>query len=148
MTGLQYEALCRYVISQLYNVPIEKIFSGHLAGMSNRKQKFRHQIDLYWDASDGVLEYKVFANARWRMRPLAVEDVMSLIGVWRDIGAHKAMLITNTGFDIGVIKQAKQKGIAAGGSAGRGFQRAGDDGFGGGGAGSGGDCEGEGAGGV
>jgi hypothetical protein len=81
--------------------------------MSNRRQKLRHQIDLYWTATDGVCEYKVFANAKWMTSGgVPVKHIMELIGVWRDIGAHKAMLITNKGFDIGVRKQAQEKGIA------------------------------------
>jgi len=46
MTGLQYEALCRHAISRIYGVPVDQIHGGHLAGMSNRRQKLRHQIDL------------------------------------------------------------------------------------------------------
>ncbi|HEY8746332.1 MAG TPA: hypothetical protein VIM11_00050 [Tepidisphaeraceae bacterium] len=46
MTGLQYEALCRHAISRIYGMPVDQIHGGHLAGMSNRRQKLRHQIDL------------------------------------------------------------------------------------------------------
>ncbi len=112
MTGLQYEALCRHAISRLYGVPVDQIHGGHLLGVTNRRQKTRHQIDLYWTASDGVCEYKVFANAKWRVDSVDMADVMELIGVWRDIGMHKAMIITNSEFDIGVRKQAEEKGIA------------------------------------
>jgi hypothetical protein len=80
--------------------------------MSNRRQKLRHQIDLYWTTTDGVCEYTVFANAKWSKLPLEMATIMQLIGVWRDIGVHKAMIITNSGFDIGVRKQAEEKGIA------------------------------------
>jgi len=111
MTSVQYEALCRYVISQIYGIPLSEIHGGHLLGMCHRGQKTRHQIDLYWDVFDGTLSYRVFANAKWRTDNVEVMDIMALIGVWRDIGAHKAVLITNTGFDIGVRKQAEEKGI-------------------------------------
>jgi hypothetical protein len=90
MIGLQYEALCRHVISRMYGLPIEKIFSGFVAGAANKRQKLRHQIDLHWDTSDGVLEYTVFANAKWRTEFVKVREIMELIGVWRDMGAHKA----------------------------------------------------------
>src|SRR5579871_2424645 len=112
MTGLQYEALCRHAVSRIYGVPVAEIHGGHVAAVSKRTTKLRHQIDLYWTASDGVCEYKVFANARWRTRKLDMGDMMELLGVWRDIGVHKAMLITNNGFELGVKKQAEDKGIA------------------------------------
>jgi hypothetical protein len=112
LTGWQYEALCRHVISRLYFLPIEKVHSGRVDALANRGQNLKHQIDLYWDVFDGVCEYRVFANAKWRKHSVQVGDLMEVIGVWRDIGAHKAMIITNSGFDTGVIKQAEEKGIA------------------------------------
>jgi hypothetical protein len=80
-------------------------------GVVNRGEETRHQIDLYWDASDGLLEYRVFANAKWRKDKVELPDLMAMMGVWRDIGAHKAVMITNSDFSIGVKKQAKEKGI-------------------------------------
>jgi len=110
--GKRYEGICRHAISRIYRLPIEQIYSGSVAGLSNQWHKLKHQVDLYWEASDGVCTYKVLANAKWRNQTVTLPEMMALIGVWRDIGAHKAMLITNTGFDIGVVEQAKEKGIA------------------------------------
>src|SRR6476646_9855936 len=93
MTSVQYEAVCRHAISRIYGVGLEEIHGGHLLGVTNRRQKTRHQIDLYCDVSDGTFVYRVFANAKWRTDNVEVMDIMALIGVWRDIGAHKAVLI-------------------------------------------------------
>ena len=113
-TSLQFEALCRHAISRLYTLPISEIHTGRLTGASRNRTHTQHQIDLHWTISDGVCNYLLFANAKWKSPQFKVTlpDLMTLVGVWHDIGAHKAMLITNTGFHTGVITQAKEKGIA------------------------------------
>src|SRR5579859_3462722 len=113
-TSLQYEALCRHAISRLYLLPISEIHTGRLTGASRNRTHTQHQIDLHWTVSDGVCNYLLFANAKWHSpyKKVSLPDLMTLVGVWHDIGAHKAMLITNTAFHTGVITQAKEKGIA------------------------------------
>jgi hypothetical protein len=112
MTSWQYEALCRHVIAEEYGISAREIQTGNVKGSSRKGQRLRHQIDLFWTSRDEMCEYQVFANAKWRKRKVQKESLMALIGVWRDIGAHKAMMITNTGYSSGVVRQAKEKGIS------------------------------------
>ena len=114
MTSFQYEALCRHAISRLCKIPINQVHTGYLPGATISPDKTRHQIDLYWTATDGLCQYLCFANAKWRTEPNAVRlhELLTLIAVQQEIKAQKAMMITNTHFTTPVITQAKDKGIA------------------------------------
>jgi len=112
MTPWQYEALCRHAISREYGVPISEIQTGDLEGGTKAKKNIRHQIDLFWTSRDSVCDFVVFANAKWRQNNVSLADLMTLIGVWRDIHAHKAMVITNTGYSASALTRARDKGIA------------------------------------
>ncbi len=85
---------------------------GYLEGGTKAKKNIRHQIDLFWTSRDSVCDFVVFANAKWRQSNVSLADLMTLIGVWRDIHAHKAMVITNTGYSASALTRARDKGIA------------------------------------
>ena len=112
LTCWQYEALCRHALSREYGIPIDDIKTGYLQGPTTTCQNIRHQIDLYWTSHDGVCDFLCIANAKFLKRNVELGDIMTLLGVQRDIHAHKAMMITNTGFSSSALLQAREKGIA------------------------------------
>jgi hypothetical protein len=59
-----------------------------------------------------VCDFLCFANAKFLKRNIELGDIMTLLGVQRDIHAHKAMIITNTGYSAAARLQAQEKGIA------------------------------------
>jgi hypothetical protein len=112
LTAWQYEALCRHALSCEYGVLISNIKTGYLEGATKTDQKVRHQIDLYWTVCDGVCNFLCIANAKYRKNKVSQTEIMTLLGVQRDIHAHKAMMITNTGYSHGALVHAGEKGIA------------------------------------
>ena len=112
LTSWQYEALCRHALSREYAIPIDDIKTGYLQGPTTTCQNIRHQIDLYWTSHDGVCDFLCFANAKFLKINVDLNDIMHLLGVQRDIHAHKAMMITNTGYSSSALLQAREKGIA------------------------------------
>ena len=82
---------------------------GHLQGPSRVS---RHQIDLFWTSTDGVSEFLCIANAKFMKKRVSLKDLMTLLGVQRTVKAHKAMLITNTGYSAACIAQAREDGVA------------------------------------
>src|SRR5579871_5312190 len=109
LTPWQFEALCRHALSREYGIPIASIRTGHLEGPSGSA---RHQIDLYWKSSDGFCEFLCFANAKFRRKNVGLSDVVTLLGVQREIRAHKAMILANTGFSDASVALAKENGVA------------------------------------
>src|SRR5215469_15326765 len=112
LTCWQYEALCRHALSREYAIPIDNIKTGYLQGPTTTCQNIRHQIDLYWTSNDGICDFLCFANAMFLKRNIELGDIMTLLGVQRDIHAHKAMMIANTGYSAAARLQAQEKGIA------------------------------------
>jgi hypothetical protein len=71
-----------------------------------------HQIDLYWETDDGLARYVNIANAKWRTSSKVQQaDVLLLQQVRVKVGAHKAMMITNTDFTDIAVRVAKDEGI-------------------------------------
>src|SRR4051812_27338709 len=101
LTPMQYEVLCRHVISRELGVPLATIKSGFREAPVMAGRRHKHQIDLWWTSGDGVCEYLVFANAKWQRTKVNLNQLMTLVGVQHDIHAQKAMLISNNGFTPG-----------------------------------------------
>jgi hypothetical protein len=97
LTPWQYEALCRHALSREYIIPIGDIRTGYLQSPTKTGRDVRHQIDLYWTSSDGICEFLCIANAKFQKSNVTLTEIMTLLGVQRDIQAHKAVILTNTG---------------------------------------------------
>ena len=69
---------------------------------------------------DGVAEFVIFNGARIIVlieckrysRPVEREKILSLYTKLQDVGAHKAMIFSTSGFQSGALSYAKGKGIA------------------------------------
>lgn len=58
-------------------------------------------------------EFVVLVECKRHTRPVEREDLITLLGKVRDVGAHKGMLFATCGFQSGAIRYAEQNGIAA-----------------------------------
>lgn len=114
MNSLQYEELCRFVLAEKVGVPVEQVRSVLLPSPGfPGLPHFRHQIDLYWETGDEMMLYLNIANAKWRGEANVDQaDVLLLQQVKSEVQAHKAVMITNTGFTSGARAAAQHHGIA------------------------------------
>ncbi|MEI2607312.1 MAG: restriction endonuclease [Candidatus Promineifilaceae bacterium] len=114
MNSQQYEELCRFVIADRLKIDINQIRSATLSSpVFPGLQAYDHQIDLYWETDNELVQYLNIANAKWR-RTTKVEqgEVLLLQQVKEEVQAHKAMMITSTEFTAGAKSVAEAKGIA------------------------------------
>jgi hypothetical protein len=115
MTSQQYEELCRLFLAELFRLGLDRI---HSLEYPNPQRAFRpayyHQIDLYWEIETPAAHYLHIANAKWHSSPHIVHqaDVLLLQQVKIKLAAHKAFLITNTGFSDQGQAVAADEGIA------------------------------------
>src|SRR5260370_29720835 len=102
MTSKQYEELCRYFVAGLFQIPINRVRSIDAANAGpTQLLSCAHQIDLYWEIETPAARYLHVANAKWAARPVELGDVLLLQQVKTQVGAHKAILMTNLGFTPG-----------------------------------------------
>jgi hypothetical protein len=119
MTSQQYEELCRFFLADRLQMDIAQIQSVYVANKRRNapwyevEMPYRHQIDLYWESQNDVARYITIANAKWRAKDrVRQHDVLLLEMVRRKVGAHKAMMITNSGFTGAAHVVAMDEGIA------------------------------------
>jgi|GEM_PF-6599030 len=119
MTSIQYEELCRWFIAGQLKIPVEQVRSVRIPNPEREHREtliklvpFQHQIDLYWETANAELRYINIANAKWRSRdPVHQHDVLLLQQVKLKVGAHKAILITNSSFTAHAEQAAWDEGI-------------------------------------
>lgn len=69
---------------------------------------------------DGVAEFSIFTGAtiivliecKRYSHPVEREKILSLYAKLQDVGAHKAMIFSTSGFQLGALSYAKDRGIA------------------------------------
>ena len=114
MNSKQYEELCRYFLADKLGISVEEIQSVKI---QNPKwpglPEYKHQIDLYWETCDKLTLYLNIANAKWRTSDKVDQpEIMLLQQVKQEVGAHKAMMLTNIEFTAGAKAAAQNKRIA------------------------------------
>ncbi len=120
MTSQQYEELCRFFIADQLKMDIAQVVSRNIANPRREPepdgcdpQPYTHQIDLYWETEDGLARYVNIANAKWRGRTKVHQHEMLLLQKVREkVGAHKAFMITNSGFTGRAMQVAADEGIS------------------------------------
>jgi len=110
----QYEELCRVFLSESFGIPLDTIRSVSIPSATRPGlPEYRHQIDLYWETGNDVVAYLHVANAKWRTSEKVDQpEVLLLKQVKQEVNAHKAVMITNTGFTAGATAVAENSGIA------------------------------------
>jgi len=113
MTSQQYEQFCRFFIAHQLGIPLREVTSPRVPTIQGgEKVGYEHQIDLYWETGNGIVRYVNIANAKWHDKGnVQLHDVLLVQKVKEKIAAHKALLITNTGFSSGAITAAADDGI-------------------------------------
>lgn len=114
MTSKQFEELCRLFLANELGIPVEEIHSGEIPNPKRLDlPDYEHQIDLFWKTEDRIATYFNIANAKWRSNSKVDQpDVLLLQIVREKVSAHKAVMITNSGFTAGAVAAAKDDGIA------------------------------------
>jgi len=114
MHSEQYEELCRRFVAEKESLKLDEVQSRRVPNPSRPGLPvYEHQIDLWWETSGGLATYTNIANAKWRTgRKIGEGDVVLLQKVREKVSAHKAVIITNTGFTRGAIASAKDDQIA------------------------------------
>ena len=114
MHYIQYEELCRLFIADKFETSIEEVKSVRIPSPTHPDfLKNENQIDLYWESGNEVTRSLNIADAKWR-RSDNVSKMMAgyLQFIKNDISnINKAILITNTDFDDGVIGIADKYGM-------------------------------------
>ena len=114
MHYIQYEELCRLYIANIFDLSIEEVKSVKIPSPTHPDfVKNENQIDLYWESGNEVTRSLNIADAKWRGSN-NVSKMMAgyLQFVKNDISnINKAILITNTDFDDGVIGIADKYGM-------------------------------------
>ncbi|HLJ95121.1 MAG TPA: restriction endonuclease [Gemmataceae bacterium] len=119
MTSQQYEELCRFFIADQLHLDISQVVSRTIANPRREPgpdgsdpEPYTHQIDLYWETGDGLAQYVNIANAKWRgHNKVRQYEVLLLQKVREKVGAHKAFMITNSGFTGRAQQVAEDEGI-------------------------------------
>ncbi len=76
------------------------------ATLPGRFSKTERQIDLLIEEQACDLSFKVVIDAKHRNRKLDVKDVEDFLGLVRDVGAHKGMMISTEGHTEAAIQRA------------------------------------------
>lgn len=114
MKWQQYEELCRLFIADIFEISIEEVKSVKIPSPTHPDSvKYKKQIDLYWKLENEFYQYINIADAKWRgsdnVSKMMAENLQF---VKNDISnINKAILITNTDFDDGVIGIADKYGM-------------------------------------
>ena len=114
MNSIQYEELCRSFLADKFNLSIEEVLSVKIPNPRRPDlPKYGHQIDLYWEDGNELIENKYIANAKWRSSSKVEQgEILLLQKVKEKVAANKAVMITNIGFTEGAEAVAKDEGIA------------------------------------
>ena len=113
MTSQQYEELCRYFVAHQLQMDVGLVRTGNFVHPTRAEMHdCRHQIDLYWEVWNFLTPYLIIANAKWRAKGcIGHASVLLLRQVQRSLGAHKAVLMTNSRFSGAAQKAAEEEGI-------------------------------------
>jgi Restriction endonuclease len=110
MSAREYEELVADVYAQLARDDQARVYQDRrYRGKSGQE----HQIDVAVELSAlGGIQLLILIECKcWNQR-VGLEEVLVLSGRLQDIGAHKGILVTKTGFQAGALRLARAKGIA------------------------------------
>lgn len=114
MNYIQYEEFCRLFVATSLRIPVERVQSRHMASATRPGlHEYVNQIDLCWETDDDLTRHIHIADVKLRTSEKVDQgDVLQLQQVRQEVSAHKAVLITSTGFTAGARAAAEQHQIA------------------------------------
>jgi restriction endonuclease len=114
VNAIQYELLVkRLLAARLYHDTGESPTIQHrhrYTGASGQQ----HEIDLSFETILAGTRLLVLIECKCYSHRVGVDDVAELAYKTRDIGAHKAILVSTVGFQKGAILVARREGIGLG----------------------------------
>jgi hypothetical protein len=106
--GNQYERMVAELMEQITG----------LRGLELRRQKTysgkeaTHEVDISFVYTVGELQLLFLVECKDWSRPVEKRDVQAFLHTLRDLGAHKGIIVSRTGFQDGAVSIAKANGIA------------------------------------
>lgn len=89
----------------------QEVDAQHLGVAHGAGGDYKIDVLVKLDVFDGA-ELVILVECKHQTRPVEREDVMVLEAKLRDVGAHKGMLFSTSGFQKGALSYAKVHGIA------------------------------------
>lgn len=89
---------------------LSKLCAFHLKKYRGKSGQ-EHEIDVSFEVALGELDLLILVECKEYARKVGVEDIMTFSYRMQDIGAHKGLIVTTTGFQEGAVKIAKAQRI-------------------------------------
>ena len=111
-----YEELCRRTIAKEFNIQVEQVKSfensNKIKGLGFPEQAPpEHALDLAWEIENDISKTLYVADCKYHKRRVDQTYVYRIAGVLNNIGFHKAMLISPTGFTDGAFRAAESTNV-------------------------------------
>lgn len=110
MTPTEFELFVKSLLVEQLNCPGVEIY--HRKKIQGRRSSYLHEIDLSFEITVARTRVFVIVECKAYKKPVSVDDVMELHSRIDDIGAHKGMLVSTSGFTSGAVALADAHGIA------------------------------------
>jgi hypothetical protein len=113
LSGTEYEKVMRELIINHF----ARTAWGKQLAVDNRKKYQgksgqQHELDLSFELDFEGLRLLVAVECKCYKRKVGVDDILEFASRIEDIGVHKGIVITTTGYMEGAIKLASAKGIS------------------------------------
>lgn len=105
----QYEEFVKVTYENLLEQRLGRVF---LRKLYTGKSAHKHEIDVSIELSIAGLEILILIECKHYKRKVGIENVLTLAQRMEDIGAHKGVIVTTTGFQPGAEKIASAHKIA------------------------------------
>lgn len=102
-----YESFVREIMGEIFGVEVY-----HQKNYVGRVSKRQIAVDLSIKMNIGGADFLVLIECKCYTHSVGVDDVEEFHSKLDDIGAHKGILVTTSGFQSGAIKTAMGRGIA------------------------------------
>lgn len=110
-TGKEYELIVQRVFQSILNQKaVQNIKVEHDITLQGKDTT--HQIDVYWEFSDGISQYATIVQAKDYNSKVSKEKLLTFKSVIEDLPIHpKGIFVTKTGYQKGAKDVAKANGI-------------------------------------
>jgi hypothetical protein len=79
--------------------------------ITGKKTKRMRQIDVSVRVKQGLSEYLLIVECKRTKRKISLDKIEALITKMHDVGADRALLVTNSGYQVGAIEAARAHNI-------------------------------------
>ena len=111
VSPIEYEKLCKEVLAKYAeNEGLKEFTIQHNTIIKGNDGEY--QIDIYASFIAMGVGFKVLVECKRYSSPITREKVVLLADKVKQLGAHKGILISSSGFQSGAYQYAKEHGIA------------------------------------